>query len=107
MTITNGNWSRIGDLQLGFGMKRFSNGDNAASSPSHGESVLWRLQISRGPSAHDVLVDVDALQTDLIAIKNWCDKALKTLQTDGGRTGQPSAEREEQPQRTVPRMPAT
>lgn len=90
MSITNGNWSRIGDLQLGFGLKRFSTGSPTALTVPLGEMVLWRLQISRGPGAHDVMVDVDATQSDLNAIKRWCDKAIETLQTDGGRIVPPT-----------------
>jgi hypothetical protein len=89
MGVTNGNWSRIGDHQFGFGLKRFSTGGNKLE-PSLDEHVLWRLQISTGPGKQDVKVDVDASIKDLVAIRNWCEEAIKTLRSDGGRNPDPA-----------------
>ena len=76
-TQTNGNWSRIGDNALGFGIKRYTADEH---------NVLWRLQITRQPS--DKLVELDANVKDLREIIQWCTKAIDTISSDGGRIGE-------------------
>ncbi len=85
-SITNGNWSRIGDNALGFGMVRYSNGGAGS------ERILWRMEITGNPGTK--LTEVDAKISDLRAISTWCERAIETLQTDGGRMGDDEHEAE-------------
>jgi hypothetical protein len=72
----NGSWTRIGENKLGFGVERFEGPANKS---------LWRLSITRDPN--DALIEIDARESDLRAIKRFCDEAINIIETDGGRTG--------------------
>lgn len=75
--ITNGNWSRIGDNAFGLGLQRYTSGTGM------GEKVLWRLEITGNASTK--LAQFDAKIRDLREIAIWCERAIETLQSDGGR----------------------
>lgn len=72
--VTTGNWTRIGDNALGFGVKRFEDGD---------KNPLWRLQITKHHS--EVVIDVDCHASDLREIIRFCERAMNDLASDGGR----------------------
>jgi len=74
MSISNSHWSRIGDQPFGLGLERFRNSQ---------DQPLWRFQVT-GQPGHK-LVELDAGIGDLRAIIRWCETAIKTLETDGGR----------------------
>lgn len=73
-SVCNGSWQRIGDNALGFGIDRYRN---------HDDKPLWRFRVTR--HGNDPLVEVDASLSGLREIQRWCDRAIKLLQTDGGR----------------------
>lgn len=74
---TDGTWTRVNDLALGFGLKRFTAGGSTCPD------VLWRLQVTGLPG--DKLGEFDANVKDLRKIATWCEQAIKILQTDGER----------------------
>jgi hypothetical protein len=79
---TDGTWTRINDLALGLGLKRFTAGRDINAD------VLWRLQVTGLPGTK--LAEFDANVRDLRKIANWCETAIKILNTDGERTPPPS-----------------
>lgn len=84
-SVTNGSWSRIGDLQFGLALKRYSTGSNGTSTNAN-DTILWRMEVTRGPGrGSDVLLDLDATVKDLREMQRWCEKAIETVQSDGGR----------------------
>lgn len=84
MTVgfTNSSWVRIGESNLGFGIKRYQADAN--------DTPIWRLQISY-PSRSNV-VDMDASVHELREIQRFCERAIATLLTDGERAGKEQAE---------------
>ena len=76
--MTNNFHSRINDHSLSFGMVRYSTGDK-----DH-DASLWKLVISHFCGSKK-LIDIEVNMSDLLAIRSFCDKAIDSLKTDGGR----------------------
>jgi hypothetical protein len=74
---TNGFSSRLGDNYAAVGLRRLTDSE---------DRPLWRLSFGKHPVGNDAgLIDVDASIGALIELKLFAEKAIKALQTDGGR----------------------
>ena len=76
--------TRINEHSLSFGMVRYSDGK---TDTYHQEDAFWRCVISHY-CGRDKLATFDASVSDLVQLKVFCDRALETLRTDGGRKEQ-------------------
>lgn len=81
--FTNATWSRIGESNLGFGIKRYQAGTE--------DTPLWRLQISYPDRSN--IVDIDASVQHLREIQRFCERAIGILLTDGERVSKEQAEK--------------
>ena len=79
---TNNFHERINDHPLSFGMQRYSTGDK------DNDKSLWKLIISEY-CGNKTMFSVEVSLSDLNKIKLFCEKAMKTLETDGGRNDRP------------------
>lgn len=79
MAVTNGESSRFDDSPLAFGLQRFSAGSSAT------DPVLWRFYVSRFCNRQNALIEIDATPETLRRMRDWLDRAIKTVADDGGR----------------------
>lgn len=70
--------TRINDLNLSFGMVRFSAGDKPDAE------YFWKMVLSESCGINR-LTSMEVTIQDLQKIKSFCDQAIETLETDGGR----------------------
>ena len=84
-TGTTGANQRIGDHPLAFGIRRYADSDDNAK---------WEFSVHRGFCGSTMTSHFLSVK-DLIAIKAFCDKAIKLIQTDGGRKKEESDARPE------------
>jgi hypothetical protein len=75
---TNNFHTRINDHALSFGIQRYATGIKET------DDSLWKLIISDycGVKKH---ASIEVSIQDIICLKNFCEKALEELKTDGGR----------------------
>lgn len=78
-SITGSGSQRIGD-SFALGLERF-----ASTSYGKDEVSLWRFYVAKHCGYSDTFVDVDATLPMLREMQRWIEKAIDTVQTDGGR----------------------
>ncbi len=76
---TNSYHSRINDHALSFGMERYSTGQKDT------DDYLWKLVVSEHCGSRK-LQELEVSVQDLMCLRNFCNRAIETLKTDGDRT---------------------
>lgn len=77
--MTNGESSRFDDSPLAFGLSRFTSGSATT------DDVLWRFYVSRFCGRRNSVIEIDASIETLTRMRDWLDRAITTVRTDGGR----------------------
>lgn len=85
---TNAFQSRINELPLSIGMKRYSDGPTTAY---HTETHLWKLVVSHF-CGRDVFVEQEVNIQDLTALRALVDQCIETVKTDGRRLTEDKAQ---------------
>lgn len=79
--IIGGGSQRIGDA-FALGLDRYSTGTGI------NEKTLWRFYVAKYCGGADPFVTMDADVKVLREMQRWIERAIETVQTDGGRKRQ-------------------